>query len=149
MLTFTQIEHVHGDHIYVSAFADEPINLVRPREDVNAKLKTSKGTIVITVKYLGQDDNSREMRCKMTQTMCFDKFISLYSKRWGIDPPTQHLTFNGKTVFPSDTPVSVSHILFLIQVVVVVYVVATEMHNTFGALYGRIPRCNASLKPCI
>lgn len=116
MLTLNQIEFDHGDHIYVSAFADEPTNLARPREDVDAKLKTSNDTIIITVKYLGQDDISREMRCKMTHTMSFDKFISLYSKRWGVDPSTQHLTFNGKTVFPSDTPVSVSYILFFIQV---------------------------------
>ncbi|KAG9693939.1 hypothetical protein KCU95_g10704, partial [Aureobasidium melanogenum] len=105
--TFGDTDFDHGDHIYVSAFADEPINLARPREDVDAKLKTSNGTIIITVKYLGQDDISREMRCKMTHNMSFDKFISLYSKRWGVDPSTQHLTFNGKTVFPSDTPVSI------------------------------------------
>lgn len=115
-MTYDQIDFEAGDQIYVSAFADEPSNLVRPREDVDANLKSSKDTIVIIVKYLAQDDNSREMRCKMTKTMCFDNFISLYSKRWGIDAAAQHLTFNGKTVFSSDTPISVSYIPFPILV---------------------------------
>ncbi|CAD0099251.1 unnamed protein product [Aureobasidium mustum] len=105
-LPFESEDETFGD-IYVSAFADEPTNLVRPREDVNAESKTAKDTIIITVKYFGQDDIPREMRCKMTKTMCFDNFISLYSKRWDIDSSAQHLTFNGKTVFPSDTPVSI------------------------------------------
>ncbi|KAH0140400.1 hypothetical protein KCU67_g14863, partial [Aureobasidium melanogenum] len=31
----------------------------------------------------------------------------LYAKRWNIDASAQRLTFNGKTVFPSDTPASI------------------------------------------
>jgi hypothetical protein len=44
----------------------------------------------------------------MTKGMPFDKFIGMYSMRWVIDASAQRLTFNGKTVFPSDTPASVS-----------------------------------------
>ncbi|KAH0373300.1 hypothetical protein KCU65_g623, partial [Aureobasidium melanogenum] len=107
--TFGDGDFMIGDSIYVSAFTDEPINLARPRDgaDADARLKASNSTTVITVKYLGLNGIPREMRCKMTQTMCFDKLISLYAERWAIDPDRQHLTFNGKTVFSSDTPVSI------------------------------------------
>jgi hypothetical protein len=88
--------------------------LVRPREDnsikeANTKPGTPRDTILITVKYLGEDDDQHEGHCKMTETMSFDKLISLYSKRWNVDASAQRLTFNGKTVFPSDTPALVSH----------------------------------------
>ncbi|KAI4766976.1 hypothetical protein E4T52_13028 [Aureobasidium sp. EXF-3400] len=107
--TFGDGDFIPGDEIFVSAFTDEPINLLRPREDVSIKKANTKpgtpgGTMLITVKYLGEDDDQHEVHCKMTETMSFDKLISLYSKRWNVDASAQRLTFNGKTVFPSDTP---------------------------------------------
>lgn len=65
--------------------------------------------MLITVKYVDEDDNQHEVHCKMTETMSFDKLISMYSKRWNVDASAQRLTFNGKTIFPSDTPALVSH----------------------------------------
>ncbi|KAH0353483.1 hypothetical protein KCU83_g2989, partial [Aureobasidium melanogenum] len=73
-------------------------------DGVSAKTEAPEKSLVLIVKYLGQDDISREMHCKMTQTMSFKKFIDLYAKRWDIDASAQRLTFNGKTMFPSDTP---------------------------------------------
>jgi hypothetical protein len=83
-------------------------------DGVSVKTEAPEKSFVLIVKYLGQDDISREMHCKMTHTMPFKKFIDLYAKRWNIDASAQRLTFNGKTVFPSDTPASVSQIFFLV-----------------------------------
>jgi hypothetical protein len=114
MLISSQTEFDSGCEIFVSAFIDKSTNLVLPREKVpNQKINAGPGsledTILITVKYLAQDDVSREIHCKMTKTMPFDKFIGMYSKRWDLDASAQRLTFIGKTVFPSDTPASVSY----------------------------------------
>jgi hypothetical protein len=38
----------------------------------------------------------------------------MYTTRWGFDTSSQLLTFNGKTVFPSDTPSAVSHALYIV-----------------------------------
>jgi hypothetical protein len=114
ILTLDQGDFMVGDQVFVNAFVDEPVNLVRPREKiiikkVNIRPETPEDTILITVKYLAQDDVSREIHCKTMKTVPFGKFIALYSKRWDIDASAQRLTFNGKNVFPSDTPASVSH----------------------------------------
>jgi hypothetical protein len=103
------------DKIFVSASVDEPTKSVDLTEDVstkevNTRSGTPNDTIVITV-----HDALHEMHCKMTETMSFDKFIDTYSKRCGVDASAQRLTFNGKTVFPSDTPASVSHVLHNVQ----------------------------------
>jgi hypothetical protein len=112
ILTFNQISFMSDDKIFVSASVDEPTKPVDLTEDVstkevNTRSGTPNDTIVITV-----HDALHEMHCKMTETMSFDKFIDTYSKRCGVDVSTQRLTFNGKTVFPSDTPASVSHVLY-------------------------------------
>lgn len=114
LLTSYQIQFMRGDEIFVNALTDEPINLARPREDVSIKdVNTVSGTptdtIVITVKYPVEDGDDWELHCKMTKTLSFDKLISMYAKRWDLDASAQRLTFKGKTVFPSDTPASVSH----------------------------------------
>ncbi|KAI4842294.1 hypothetical protein E4T44_07392 [Aureobasidium sp. EXF-8845] len=110
--TFGDIDFIFRDRVFVSAYIDEPTNLVRPREEVsikkiNTRDETPEDTVLITVNYLAEDDVPREIHCKMTKAMPFDKFIGMYSKRWDIDPSAQRLTFNGKTVFPSDTPASI------------------------------------------
>ncbi|KAI4748848.1 hypothetical protein E4T50_00841 [Aureobasidium sp. EXF-12298] len=76
-------------------------------DGVSVKTEAPEKSFVLIVKYLGQDDISREMHCKMTHTMPFKNFIDLYAKRWNIDASAQRLTFNGKTVFPSNTPASI------------------------------------------
>ena len=105
-----------GDSFVLKVFQDpEMTNTIDVDDDwvemdsVSVKTESPEKPFVLIVKYLGQDDISREMHCKMTQTMSFKKFIDLYAKRWDIDASAQRLTFNGKTVFPSDTPTSVSH----------------------------------------
>lgn len=109
-----------SDAVYVNSMAEEPINLVRPRPGVAARTsepssanvkgdgESSGKALVITVKYLGQDDLSREMHCKINLDTPFADFIVRYSERWDIDASAQRLTFDRKTVFPSDTPASVS-----------------------------------------
>jgi len=114
MLILYQLEFAHGDEIFVNALTDEPINLARPREDdsindVNAGFGTPRNTILITVKYLDEDDVHHEIHCKMTKIMSFGKLIGICSAGWNIDPSRQRLTFNDKTVFPSDTPALVRH----------------------------------------
>lgn len=114
ILMFCQDDWIPGDEIFVSALTDEPINFARPREDVaieeiSTGPKVSNDTILITVEFPDEEGGQSKMHCKMTKTMSFDKFISMFSKRWDIDASARHLTFNGKTVFPSDTPASVSH----------------------------------------
>ncbi|KAI4844205.1 hypothetical protein E4T44_06327 [Aureobasidium sp. EXF-8845] len=118
--TFGDIEFDSACEIFVGAFIDEPTNLVRPREEipskkVNTRPGTPEDTILITVKYLAQDDVSREIQCKMTKGMPFAKFIGMYSMRWVIDASAQRLTFNGKTVFPSDTPASHGAVLNIVE----------------------------------
>ncbi|KAG9661386.1 hypothetical protein KCU95_g5825, partial [Aureobasidium melanogenum] len=76
-------------------------------DSVSVKNEAPEKSFVLIVKYLEQDDISREMHCKMTQSMSFKKFIDLYAKRWDIDASAQRLTFNRETVFPSDTPASI------------------------------------------
>lgn len=114
MLMSCQLDFIPGDEVFVNAVTDEPINLVRPKEDLSIKETdtnpgTPRDTILITVKYLAEDDVHREIHCKMTKTMSFDRLISMYSKRWDLDASAQRLTFNGNTVFPSDTPALVNH----------------------------------------
>jgi len=110
MLISCQLDFIPGDEVFVNALTDESINLVRPREDLSVKeAATSPGsprdTILITV----EDGIHRYIHCKMTKTMCFDKLVSMYSKRWDLNASAQRLTFNGNTVFPSDTPALVNH----------------------------------------
>lgn len=80
-----------------------------PSKGVSTRAGTPEDTIHIAVEYRAQNGLEREIRCKMTKTMSFDKFVDLHSKHWGVDPSAQHLTYNGKTVFLSDTPAPVSH----------------------------------------
>lgn len=114
ILIFCQDDWIPGDEIFVSALTDEPINLLRPREDVainkvKAIPETPTDTIHFTVEYPDVNGDEGNLHCKMTKTMPFDKLINLYTETWGLDPSEQRLTFNGKTVFPSDTPALVSH----------------------------------------
>ncbi|KAK6008676.1 hypothetical protein QM012_000579 [Aureobasidium pullulans] len=76
-------------------------------DGVSVKSASSEEPFVLIIKNLGQEEISREMHCKMTQTTSFKKFIDLYAKRWNLDAAAQRLTFNGETVFPSDTPASI------------------------------------------
>jgi hypothetical protein len=104
--------------IFVSAFIDEPANLVRARGDIpTSEVNTGPGapeeTVCITITPLYLDEVKREMHCKMSQNMPFGRLIDLYSNHWNVDASAQRFSFQGKTVFPSDTPISVSHVLFL------------------------------------
>ncbi|KAI4720673.1 hypothetical protein E4T48_03148 [Aureobasidium sp. EXF-10727] len=76
-------------------------------EGINVETETPAKSFVLIVKYLNQADVSREMHCKMTPDMSFNKLIDLYAKCRDIDASAQRLTFQGITVFPSDTPASI------------------------------------------
>lgn len=115
ILIFSQNDWIPGDEIFVNALSDEPMNLLRPREDVAIKEvspgpKVPSDTIHFTVEYPDINGDEGDLHCKMTKTMPFEKLINMYTETWGLDASEQRLTFNGKTVFPSDTPASVSHL---------------------------------------
>lgn len=114
ILIFCQDDWIPGDEIFVNALTDEPMNLLRPREDVAIKEvspepKVLSDTIHFTVEYWDINGDKSNLHCKMTKTKLFEKLINMYADTWDLDASEQRLTFNGETVFPSDTPASVSH----------------------------------------
>jgi len=105
---------MRGDEIFVNALTDEPINLARPRDEIpikeaNSGSEVPSDTVHFSVEYPDVNGDEGDLHCKMTTTMSFDKLIDMYVDTWGLDASEQRLTFNGKTVFPSDTPALVSH----------------------------------------
>jgi hypothetical protein len=117
ILTCLQTDFIPGDAVFVSAAADEPINLARPREEFSRKNsgaimvgpKVPGGMIEIILKYFDATFWARSVY-EMGVHTCFGKLVARHSIDNGYDASTQRLIFGGMTLLDDDSPASVRHV---------------------------------------